>query len=164
MSDSKKEEIDRRVFKGNERPPQASRARRADHVDLCCRELKIGFLFRAFSFAHRMTKRTRMSTVEGLCDCLAQWRALRVFNNHCRPRERLKCHPMQSDRATKRNDHDGAADEAKHARETSERPAQCQHSDAAFCPLLFRGKTPVALVEVNCPADAPDSQRLPPGS
>jgi len=55
-----------------------------------------------------------MGTIKGLSDCLAQGRALRILDKHVRPRERLECDPMQSNRAAKRADCSNAADLAKH--------------------------------------------------
>ena len=55
-----------------------------------------------------------MRSVQGLLDRLAKPRAFRVLNHHGGPRQRLKYNPVQADRATKRENHNNAADAVKH--------------------------------------------------
>ena len=55
-----------------------------------------------------------MRSVQCLLDRLAKPRAFRVLDHHRGPRQRLKCNPVQPDRATKRENHNNAADAVKH--------------------------------------------------
>lgn len=55
-----------------------------------------------------------MRSVQCLLDRLAKPRAFRVLDHHGGPRQRLKCNPVQADHATKRENHNNAADAAKH--------------------------------------------------
>ena len=55
-----------------------------------------------------------MRSVQCLLDRLAKPRAFRVLDHHGGPRQRLECNPVQADRATKRENHNNAADAAKH--------------------------------------------------
>ena len=67
-----------------------------------------------------------MSAVERLGDRRAQWRVLRVLDNHRSPRHRLKRDPMQTNRAAERENRHDAADTTNHAHEASEPADQCQ--------------------------------------
>jgi hypothetical protein len=64
--------------------------------------------------AHSVTKGTWMGPIECLGDCLAKRRTLRVLNEHCCPRHRLKSNPMQTDCAAKRENGYDPAGIAKH--------------------------------------------------
>ena len=55
-----------------------------------------------------------MRSVKRLLDRLAKPRAFRVLDHHGGPRQRLKHNPVQADRATKRENHNNAADALKH--------------------------------------------------
>jgi hypothetical protein len=55
-----------------------------------------------------------MRSIECLLDRLAKPRAFRVLDDHGRPRQRLERNPVQADRATKRENHNNAADAVKH--------------------------------------------------
>jgi hypothetical protein len=55
-----------------------------------------------------------MASIECLLDRLPKPRALRVLDHHRGPGQRLKHNPVQPDRATKRDNHENAADAAKH--------------------------------------------------
>ena len=55
-----------------------------------------------------------MRSVEGAFHSLAKGSPLRVLNHHRRPGDRLKRNPVQADRATKRENHNRAADAVNH--------------------------------------------------
>ena len=55
-----------------------------------------------------------MRSVERAFHSLAKRRALCVLNHHRRPGNRLERNPVQADRATKRENHNNAADAVKH--------------------------------------------------
>ena len=56
-----------------------------------------------------------MRSIKCLFDRMAKPRAFRMLNNHRGPGQRLKRNPVQADRATKRENHNRAADAVKHA-------------------------------------------------
>jgi hypothetical protein len=108
--------------------------------------------------------------IEETSDRLAQGRALRVLNEHRRPRHRLERQPMQSDRAAKRENRGDAANAMKHDLEplTERRhPVNClmppsrkriSHS------LSVRNENTVAVVEISCRSNAGNMNRLLPRS
>jgi hypothetical protein len=55
-----------------------------------------------------------MRSIQCLLDRLAKSRAFRVLDDHGGPRQRLEGNPVQADRATKRENHNNAADAVKH--------------------------------------------------
>jgi len=55
-----------------------------------------------------------MRSVQCLLNRLAKPRAFRVLDHHGGPRQRLERNPVQADRATKRENHNNAADALKH--------------------------------------------------
>ena len=63
-----------------------------------------------------------MGAIECPRDRGRQRRALRVLNKHRRPGDRLQRDPMQPDRATKRENRNGAANAAKHDSKAIEKP------------------------------------------
>lgn len=73
-----------------------------------------------------------MIAVEGLRDCLRQWHTLRILKKHRRPGDRLQRDPMQPDHATKCENHDGAANAAKHDPKGIERAAVRQTTRAVI--------------------------------
>jgi len=84
-----------------------------------------------------------MRTVKCLRYRGAKRRVLRVLNNHCRPRERLKRDPMQTNCAAKRENRHKAASSAKHFHEASERRYECQCGSAVRTLLRLRsGRAP----------------------
>jgi len=112
-----------------------------------------------------------MRAIESLSDCCSQRRVLRVLNNHCRPGERLKRDPMQTDCAAKREDRHEPASSAKHLHEGSERRYESQ---CGTIPMLLRlrsgrlhaaslpfpSKNAVTFVKINCRSNARNPQRL----
>ena len=60
-----------------------------------------------------------MRAIKRLSNRFPQRRALRVINDHRRPRQRLERDPMQSDCAAKRENRGNPAGAAKHEREAS---------------------------------------------
>jgi hypothetical protein len=62
-----------------------------------------------------VTQRTGMGPVERLRDRFAQRCALHILHDHCRPCERLKRNPLQSDGAAKRDYGNEATNSAEHA-------------------------------------------------
>jgi hypothetical protein len=68
-----------------------------------------------------VAKRTRMSAIKRLSNRLAQRRALRIVDDHRRPRQRLQSDPMQTNCATKRENRGDVAGTAKHDCEASYR-------------------------------------------
>lgn len=55
-----------------------------------------------------------MRSIECLLEGLTKARAFRVLDHHGSPRQRLERNPVQADRATKRENHNNAADAVKH--------------------------------------------------
>jgi len=58
-----------------------------------------------------------MRSIQCLLDRLAKPRAFRVLDHHGSPRQRLERNPVQADRATKRENHNKAADAVQHVAE-----------------------------------------------
>jgi hypothetical protein len=128
--------IARRVIKRNKWPQESHYARHTNHVDLD-RRLKVGFLLGILSLAHHMTNRAWVTTVERLDDSGAQRLVLRILDDHGCPRDRLQRHPVQTDGATKRNDHTNAANAANHAARLVIASIKVNQSRDASC-LHFR--------------------------
>src|SRR5947207_1531568 len=89
-----------------------------------------------------------MRSVKRLLDRLAKPRAFRVLDHHGGPRQRLKRNPVQADRATKRENHNNAADAMKHVADAIH-PLLVSHTDAAASCV----KQPVAEGEAKAAAD-----------
>jgi len=77
-----------------------------------------------------------MRSVKRLLDRLAKPRAFRVLDHHGGPRQRLKHNPVQADRATKRENHNNAADALKHVAD-------------AIHPLLVRQTTEIRRADLG---------------
>ena len=104
-----------------------------------------------------MAKRTRMSAIKRLSNRLAQRGALRIVNDHRRPRQRLESDPMQTNRAAKRENRGDAAGAAKHEREASDALNQSQSMVETFrCDVwapqravsTFWNKNAIAFIEI----------------
>ena len=124
--------ITRRVIKRDKRRHQRNCACRTDHVDLWRRRLELRFFFGILSRVNDVTERTWMCAVERLSNRRAQWRVLRVLDNHRRPRHRLKRDPMQTDRAAERENRHDTANTANHATRLVSRPTNVNQWAGSF--------------------------------
>jgi hypothetical protein len=66
--------------------------------------LDVGLFLGIFAFVYHMTERARMIAIESLADRDAQRLLLGVLYDHCRPCDRLKDKPVQTNCQRKRND------------------------------------------------------------